>query len=500
MDRATLNMGIVIEQPTKAYLHGTTCLLFPDGFVVEDNAIRGLSQRFDLDDADERLITREVSLDSIALMTSYELESSPSMVLGSIMVGVFGGILTPLSIYCLACPKCCFGSCPTVHIDSGFGYEMIAELFSSNISRYHQDNDIDLLSDAIIDNDIYEIRLTNEALETHYINQLSLAAVRHPAGTSVFATSDNQPVIFQSLSTPSAAENRIGTDVLFQIRDKDDGWYRSDSTMVEQIKEGMLSDWIDLTLPVPAGSSAVNLVVRMRNTLMGTILFYDLVLASQGIEALNWIERINSDEQYSDQFYRMYDRFSGIEVQLYEDGLWQTQARITDTGPIAWSERAVQIPVRSDHDEEMTVRLQFFPDYFMIDTVFFDVVSDATIPADVAWVRPSRILDYSGAERNDILNLIEEIDDTFLITEPGEEYRLLYEITPAPDEMTAVFLKSAGYYTEWLRGDWITNEPTAYQFNLLKLNETIQALADSWLENRALMERTFFQSKIPVRK
>jgi hypothetical protein len=57
-------------------------------------------------------------------------------------------------------------------------------------------------------------------------------------------------------------------------------------------------------------------------------------------------------------------------------------------------------------------------------------------------------------------------------------------------------LAAQGYYTEWVRENWIRNRPDV-QF---ELNDRLIVQAqEEWRKKKEEFERQFFESKIPVR-
>jgi hypothetical protein len=487
-----------ITAPTKAFLLDASCILFQGGFSVKNDTVFGRGRRYWVGRADEQVLPRVIPLDSVAAMTYYEFNSSGGNKFASFLLGLFGATMTPLSIYCISCPKCCFGSCPTIYTHDGQNYQLEAEMFSYSISKFFQDKDLDRLAQKIPRDGRYPIRVSNEALETHYINQLSLLKVSHPLGTQVFPSNDGGFISTRNLQPPAAAVNCLGENVLPLVRNPDDRWYRGDTTMVKRLAEGVYSDWLDLKLNVPENAANVKLVLRLRNTLMNTVLFYDVVLASQGLDALEWTERMNTDQQYAAQFYAAYLSYAGITAKIYRNGAWVQQARIGDAGPITWRNTAVEIPLDANHEGELLLRLQFFPDNLMIDYVAFDVDTSAEETLLVEKVLPAEIHDNLGEARDEILPLIQHDDAQFLITNPGESYHFVYDLAPKAKMETTIFLQSKGYYTEWIRGEWLTTSPSNYRFNLFEIDNTISQLRQSWLENRELMEKEFFKTRIPL--
>lgn len=501
--KETINSLTQIKSPTKIYLFDASVLLFPTGFIVKNDTVWGKGQRYWIDKKDEKTITRKIPLDSIATMTYYELAAhTGGEQFGSFLLGLYGGILTPLSIYCLSCPKCCFGSCPTLYIYDGNNYNLKAELFSYSISKYFQETDLDLLSTNILEDGKYRVRLSNEALETHYINQFSLITVNHPKKTKIFPSNEEDFIIIKKFNKPTTIFNSLDEDVSSLVNKKDNLYYRSDIPIVEKLSGNNYRDWLDITIKTSNETDNLKLILHLKNTLLSTILFYDVVLKSQGIKAVEWVEKMNTNQLYALQFNTLYKAFAGIKVKIYRNDKWEQCAAIDDIGPIAWKEMAVNIPLEEgdlNPEGEVNIRLEFFADNFMIDYISYDSGNsrDSLIITEIF---PSDIVDDFGISRNDIYELVQKDDSQFLITNPGEFYDFDYNLLIHNKMETSVFVRSKGYYTEWLRGDWITTENTGYRFNIFEVDKTIAQLKKSWLESRELLETEFFKTRIPLKE
>ncbi|MCH7573894.1 MAG: hypothetical protein IIA59_02100 [Candidatus Marinimicrobia bacterium] len=498
LKREVITPGLRIKSPTKAFLMDASFLLFPYGFSVVNDTIRGVGTRYWLDHADLESKPYTIPLDSIGAMSYYDLKSSPGSLLGSTLLGLYGGFITAYSIECITCPKCCFGSCPTLYTHDGKEYKLEAELFSYSLSKFFQENDLDRLSQKIPQNGLYQVRVSNEALETHYINELSLITVSHQIGTKLFPSDKGGFIATTTLQPPIEAVNSLGEDVFNLLHSRDDRWYRSDTNMVRKLAEGVYSDWVDLKLKLPEKATNVKLVLHLRNTLLSTILLYDVVLASQGIAALEWTERMNKDLLYASQYHAIYNSYSGMDIKVYRNGKWIQQASLKDVGPIAGKDVAVELAASKDAEGIMRVRLEFFPDNIMIDYVAFEANNSLKEALLVDKILPTEIYDHTGQKRDDILELIEKSDNQFLITSPGESYYFNYNIPPSERMEKTVFVQSKGYYTEWIRGEWLMPRSAGYQFDLLRVDETIAQLRQSWLANRGLIESEFFKTKIPL--
>ena len=128
LDQSAIRQNQQISAPTKIFLHDASVVLFKDGFQVKDDRLEGNGVVCRLNGERSNLKSVNFPMDSVAALTYYETESSAGSVLSSLLLGIYGGFLTPLSVYCLSCPKCCFGSCPTVYSWDGQNYILIVFL------------------------------------------------------------------------------------------------------------------------------------------------------------------------------------------------------------------------------------------------------------------------------------------------------------------------------------------------------------------------------------
>lgn len=93
-----------------------------------------------------------------------------------------------ISGYCLVNPKACFGSRPTFYAWDGERMALQAEGFSASVCPVLEARDIDALYKAKPKSQDFELRVTNEALETHVIRYANILAVPRPASGRTFAT------------------------------------------------------------------------------------------------------------------------------------------------------------------------------------------------------------------------------------------------------------------------------------------------------------------------
>jgi len=496
-DKTEIPSDSLIQVASKIQTYNDDIYIFPEGFTLQNESIRGVAKLYSFDKSGMGYSMRVIPLENVATINCYEETTTGGRHFASFLFSITGPPLTALSLYCVSCPKCCFGSCPTVYTKGKDEFELETELFSECIARQLEANDIDLLSQKLDSTGNVEIMVTNEALETHYINKFELVSIQHPIGTKIFPTFNDSLMLVSSFTHPLKAKNSKGRDITNLIQNDDDNYYRTSAEYINELKKGILFDWVDISSNISNDLDEVKVVVKYRNTLLSTILLYDVVLASQGIEAVNWTERMNNDVQYAADFKMVYNIFSGITVNSKENDGWREEGFLKDAGPITWRYAAFKAPV--DKDGNVNMRLKFILDNMMIDYITIDTSRFAD--ANLQFNNPLSlsVRDESDKVRNEVVEFIQETDNQYLITNPGDNFSLKYKFIKSTNSEQTLAILSSGYYNEWVRGEWIRTKTDDYTFNIYDIKGTCSYLADSWLLNKDIIEREFFNNRIPLK-
>ncbi|MDZ7362983.1 MAG: hypothetical protein ONB46_20025 [candidate division KSB1 bacterium] len=472
--------------PSKAHLIDGSVVIFPFGFELKEKALRGRKAKsFQKGDflRKQWVGVTQVPLDSVAGLEYYQNKFQPLPFLASLPAVTVGSIY----IY-----KAIFGSCPTIYSYDGEEYTLEAEAFSYSIAPRFENDDLDRLESGKTFDGEYRLKVANEALETHYLNSMALLAVDHAEGFEAFPSTDREIVLFGKESALLSATSKSGDEVAGLVSSRDSRWYQSDSLLVAQLTREVTQDWIDIKVNIPRGARRMAVALRLRNTLMNTVLLYDVMLQAQGIAAMDWLGSETSDLLYAWRLSNWYKKHFGLRIQLFDGRKFEDVARIGDSGPIAWHQTAVELPVPKS--EVAQLRFAFLPDNWAIDWI--GVSFDGNDDYRAKTVLCSEMVDRNGTSRNDLLALFEKKDDRYLITYPGDYYLLKFRAAPAPEgQRRTCFVKSRGFYIEWLRREWLTKNPGERQ--RFELNDqAIKQTAQLWLAKKQRFEQEFFASKI----
>jgi hypothetical protein len=181
-----------------------------------------------------------------------------------------------------------FGSCPTIYADTGASAVLQAEGFSYAIAPLLEQRDLDPLRVRPDSNGVIRLELRNEALETHYINNLELISVRHARDARAIPDQDGRPLVVSGIRPFVTARDRAGRDVGSVLAAADGNLFLSAQKTVDAARVGDLDDWIDIDASDLGPGDSVAVVLRLRNSLLNTVLLYDGILNSR--DAPEWLD------------------------------------------------------------------------------------------------------------------------------------------------------------------------------------------------------------------
>jgi hypothetical protein len=302
-----------------------------------------------------------------------------------------------------------------------------------------------------------------------------------------------RPFVVGPHFAPARARSRAGADVSGVLSRADGRAFRTDPRTLAAARAGDLEDWIDVTFPVPAGDGQMALVLKARSSLLNTVLFYDVMLASAGLGALDWLGRDLDRISDAVEMGRFCQKHMGLRVALWTGDRFRELARVPDPGPIAWHDVAVAVPV-TPGEAEVRLRLSFLADAWRIDSVALAEAAPSGPPRvlPVAEVTGPTGLPEPAARHSLLLP-----DRDYLQTSPGQRFFVRFDPPPlASGEQRTFLLSSQGYYTEWIRGDWLraARAPRAFAPTEAALVEAVVR----WRVERLSLEARFEKQRVPV--
>jgi hypothetical protein len=238
---------------------------------------------------------------------------------------------------------------------------------------------------------------------------------------------------------------------------------------------------------VPTGE--VGLVLGSRQSLLSTYLFYQ-TLAYMGTSVGQWLASVERGDQNAlANIDGLQKILGGIEILVPDAaGGWSKIAELNETGPLAADVKLAVLP--SAESNSIRVALRMTKGLWRLDYAALALVGD-TVTAER--IHPSRVL-HNGKESQEALALL--LDSAkVLVTYPDDRYALTYRL---PDDFAEyeLFLQSRGYYLEWMRQEWLTEEnPGMAAAMFLNPAEMMRRLAPEFKRVEPDMETMFWNSR-----
>ena len=396
----------------------------------------------------------------------------------SIMTTVTGVV----AALCLADPKSCFGSCPTFYLDGADpAGRPAAEGFSASIARALEARDVDAIGTAAPAGGRFALTMRNEALETHAVRRVRLLLAERPASGRILAGPDG---LFYPASelTPAQSCRASEGDCLAAVRSADS----AERTSPADTQDLATRESIELAFAPAVGRAG--LVLGGRQTLLSTHLFYQTLayFGSHAGEYLASVER--GGPAVASRALGMARVLGGIDAEVSENGgPWRSIGSFDETGPIAGDVRVLPFEASGG---ALRVRLRQAKGHWRLDQVALAQLGEPVVPRPL---EPSRVENGSRADRRALERL--RGGEGHLITEPGDTYRIAFELPASPHGLE-LFLESEGYYYEWMREAWLAEE-NAEMASLVLSDpaEALRRMAGPFKQQEAGMERAFWASR-----
>jgi hypothetical protein len=422
----------------------------------------------------------KIALSDVALLETNDFEGLKGKSLTMAVVGVPMSIMT---VYCLINPKACFGSCPTFYSWDGEDTCLMAEGFTSSILPSFEKEDVDMLYSTRVTGNDFHLKLTNEALETHVIRYADLLVFQRSKNERVFATPEGEFYRTSKIQSPATCKADEG-EILDAIRQMDHKERYGSADSENLVRREFIEMRFD---SVPDGE--LGLIIGCRQTLLTTYLFYQS-LAYLGNSAGYFFARVESgDKSLERKVYKIWDLLGGIEVFVQTaNRKWTKSGQIDEMGPIATDVHLVPLPESGTKD--IKIKLRLTKGLWRIDYLALGKIEKKN---DALRIRPSIITSINNKNGN----IISQLSDTLhpLVTLPGDAYDLRY-ILPTVDSELEIFLKTRGYYIEWMRENWIREESRKNATLFFNLPKSYMKLAAKDFKKTELsMETNFWNSK-----
>ncbi|MBD8490032.1 hypothetical protein IFO69_14845 [Echinicola sp. CAU 1574] len=388
----------------------------------------------------------------------------------------FPTILGVTTVPCLLDPKACFGSCPTFYSVENDSLKIQAEGFSSSIAKSLESIDCDYLDIDPTDS-IISLVVKNEAYETHYIRNIDILAFPVMGKEKVMQTSSG----FYKVSDILRILNPDHSEWIQKLIDLDGSEYFSESDPDD------LSKKETMTLNIsPQSAESLGVVITNRQSLLTTFLFYQSI-AYMGSGAGSLLATYEKEVSRGHRVpVSIMDMLGGIEVEARINGKWHRLGEVNESGPIVSDTHLLPIEVSGTVDQ---IRLTMVKGLWRIDEVGIVNIIESVDPLILT---PMELI-HNGS--ND-LQLLAKLKDrsSYLVNLPGATDTLKFRMPN--NKNVELFLRSEGYYVEWMREDWLREEdPDMVRMMFLSPRKWLKEMASKYKLVEPIMEELFWSSK-----
>jgi hypothetical protein len=286
----------------------------------------------------------------------------------------------------------------------------------------------------------------------------------------------------------------------------DGNLFLSAQKTVNAARVGNLDDWIDIDASDLGPGDSVAVVLRLRNSLLNTVLLYDGILNSR--DAPEWLDTGLEHISTAIDLSKWYMRTMGMRASVTgvparsSDRPWS--ARLGDVGPLAFRDVALILPRPRRDAQTAHIRLRFVADDWRIDHVA--IADHVSRPSPVV-IPLSRVVLPTAAGATPMLDTaamsaLREPDGRYLQTTPGQRMTLEFatksadRVAPA-DSTTTYLIAWQGWYREWIRGKWLAQPKRAA--NWTPNDSSVLAALKQWHSKKNDLEHAFYSTRVPVR-
>lgn len=332
-------------------------------------------------------------------------------------------------------------SCPYVYAWDGARYRLQAEPFGVAWGRALELTTSHLLPAARPEGGVVRVRLTNERLETHYVN--SVALFRIELGSARAAVLDGEGVAWPLYrpAAPVLASDRSGRDILPRLARVDDRSWACDPSSLTA--DSGYEDVIETSFTRPREAAAGSLVLTAINSTLSST-FYGHLCRWVGDQTPALAHAVETDPRLIATL-RDYTRDASLAVSVWDGHAWLAAGAFLPEANAVTFTRALRIRVPDGAGDTVRVRLRSMADVWRIDALTVDWHDARPLPMSRLDLRSA-----TGPSGEDLRSEIAADDDRYALLLPPERVDLAFASgAKRRGGKVAYAVAARGYLMEW---------------------------------------------------
>jgi hypothetical protein len=297
-----------------------------------------------------------------------------------------------------------------------------------------------------------KIKITNERLETHYLNSLRLLAI--PMEINTIPVLDNENIVWpvRKPEKPNAVIDHSGRNVVHFIETKDQKYWSSDLESAN-IK-GNFEDYLDLKFALPWNAKKGLLIVNAINTELSNQVFAELY-ELLGNKTLHFINEVENDPNLISTLKNWIEE-SSLKAHIKIENKWVKIGKINPVANVTPFTKAIsfdltKLPLKTD---TLTVRLSCLTDVWEINAVNIDWTADKPLSSYELPIESIR-----GPKQINYLTTLRHNDDVYATLLPPD-YLEISAYNKQPGEKIYYALSISGYMHEWIPENYANKSDT----------------------------------------
>lgn len=345
-------------------------------------------------------------------------------------------------------------SCPYVYAYDGTRFTFSSETFAGSIYKGAERTVMDRLDGLKPVDSVYVIKLTNERIETDYVNELTLSVVDAPPDVEVLASEAGVFHTLKSTVAPLTCVDRDGVSMLTAVEAEDGVFWESGKQHRLRTEQPGYTNSLEAQFRLRKSSGSIKLLVSGLNTELAAFAFEQMATLCGGGYA-QWIYRLEHDPVQGRRMRQFLLREGLLHAYVWNGTDWQKAGAFMDSGAELVKEHLLVLSVPPQAQGVLRVRLECIADLWRIDRIAIDESEDAEVHCTS--VMATRV---SGSAGGEALPLLARKDGRYLMTMPGDSVVLSYAVpSPAGGMKRTCFIRATGYYHHWSTFAGLDNSP-----------------------------------------
>ncbi len=308
--------------------------------------------------------------------------------------------------------------CPHLYGWDGERYQFISSMIPNSILKRYESTYYHTADCLKLRDDHYDLILFEAVSEKAWINNVGLRVVDYPEDRKMVVSRSGEIYIVKN-PQPVEGIDSYGNDVTSLLKEMDGKYWSSDLSTKDIQKE--LNDWIILKLPKPETPiSEAKLLIAVRDSNLPDLALWSIMHYLLGTPNSEYvIHTLERETDLTSNFDNDFEDVLGIKIQYWNGTEWVTVNTVypdSQQNPFDRVLQAVSLPLNKYGDNE--IRILMTSGMTEIDYIAVDYSENVDI--NITDLQPVKAVKYSNSTRENVLNKIRKIDDSYALLEQGD--------------------------------------------------------------------------------